>query len=550
MPTSTLRAGTAALHLLLLGGAALPLVTAASPAAAQAQTSQFRHWEGAWRLSDNKNWITIDTRSGLTALFWTERDGTMGDYGSITFDLPNSSATKLVGTLAVDRNHVYPVEMTLAANGQSHLLMLTDTADAARMTPYFARRVTKVGDMAGMLTRRQVEDRMIGRWKAAFGDLLIERTDNVLTGKIARPGGTTARYILRLRSFSGGDGSETSQWQWNDPTATQGSANLKIAISPDGRSLQGTDSEAEPFAGASNWSAVRADATPQPAPVPQPAPQAEPARTPPPASQPAPAPSVPGTLQAGVFHQLEAFDVRIDEVRAARDGRVHAFLTVRNKSGRDRTVGASLFTAILSDADGIGVRASHPYRAIGEEPTSFEGLPTIPAGGEFRLRYVLEPAFVHGPITALTIREGEKPKALRFAATQADPGASPFGAPAAGGGAFKPLSKFDVRIDRVAPSRDGKLEVFLTFRNPTADVQSLSRASIKLSAMNADGAKVSSRSTHYSVRGERGVNDEFPVLIYAEPGGEMRAQYVFDEGITGAITITDSKVSQTFTPGG
>jgi hypothetical protein len=260
---------------------------------------------------------------------------------------------------------------------------------------------------------------------------------------------------------------------------------------------------------------------------------------------------LPDAAQAGVFHHLGEYDVRFDEARAARDGRVHTFFTVRNASGRAQSFGAGALVAVMTDADGVGVRESQAYRAGGDEPVLFSPSPIIPAGGELRVRYVLAPTTVHGPLRRVSVREYGETKMLAFALPQgADPGATAAQAPVPGGGGFKPLSVFDVRIDRVAPARDGKLEAFLTLRNPSARLQSVGSGGIKLSAANADGAKATTRSALYSVRGERGQYDELPSLVWVEPTGETRLRYVFEEGISGAITMTDGTAIQTFTPGG
>lgn len=257
-----------------------------------------------------------------------------------------------------------------------------------------------------------------------------------------------------------------------------------------------------------------------------------------------------GTARPGIFHALEDFDVRLDEARAGRDGKLHVFLTVKNKSARDFYMSSGPFRVVASDADGVGVEAqSRPYRATGEQATAFDEVPTIPAGGEFRMRYVLELPAVHGPLTRVSVRESAK-KALYFDVAHADPDPSPMPAPATGRGTFKSLSKLDVRIDNVVPGRDGRLEAFVTLRNPTREVQSTSKGEIKLSGMNADGAKSTSVSVLHSVRGERGRNDELPLLVYVEPGAEMRLRYVFDESINGPITVSDGRASQVFTPGG
>lgn len=357
-----------------------------------------------------------------------------------------------------------------------------------------------------------------------------------------------------------------------------------LAISADGASAQGVVRSDEPDAfmlrvrpnpkGTGYWIDPIASAskylhnqvyslahraeTPAPAPTPTP-PTAEPAPSPsPPVAQP-PAPTPPivqrpsapvaGTVQAGVFHQLERFDVRVDEVRAARDGKVHLFMTVANKSGGARSIGQGTFTAVMSDVDGVGILTETVWRADGDEPKTFDVPPTVQPGGEFKVRYVLQPSAVHGPLARIGVRESDK-KVLFFDARAGDPGSEASAPPPPGGGAFKSLSKLDVRIDRAGPARDGRFETFLTLRNPTRSPQSASAAAVRLTGTNSDGSPVTARYALYSARGERGENDALPVPVYVEAGGEMRVRYVFDDASNGALTVTDGTVTQTFTPRG
>jgi hypothetical protein len=277
----------------------------------------------------------------------------------------------------------------------------------------------------------------------------------------------------------------------------------------------------------------------------------------PPASQPpAPPPVVaqfsvplPGTVAPGVFHSLQRFDVRLDNVRAGRDGKVHMFVTVANKSGAARALGQETLSMVMTDADGVGIYTGTVYRADGEELQNYNIAPTIPAGGELKVRYVMEPAPVHAPIRRIGLREGPA-KILFFDASAVASYASSAGAPPSGSGAFKSLSKLDVRIDRAGGARDGRFEAFLTFRNPTGQPQSINAAAQRLSGSNSDGSPVTARYALYSVRGERGENDALPVPVYVEAGGEIRVRYVFDDAPTGSLTITDGTTTQTFTPGG
>jgi hypothetical protein len=131
-----------------------------------------------------------------------------------------------------------------------------------------------------------------------------------------------------------------------------------------------------------------------------------------------------------------------------------------------------------------------------------------------------------------------KPKAPTAAAA-AEPGlASP----------FKKLSKLSVRIDRSAPGRDGRYEVFATFRNPLKDKEAVTAAGYRLMGPNSQGSFVTARYALYPVAGARNDNQALPVPMWVGPGGEIQVRYVFEETPRGTLTITDGNASQTFTP--
>jgi hypothetical protein len=250
-----------------------------------------------------------------------------------------------------------------------------------------------------------------------------------------------------------------------------------------------------------------------------------------------------------VVHALDDFDVRVDQMAPARDGAVNVFVTVKNKSGKEKYISTAAFLTVqLTDSDGVSVRQNQMYRATAEGSELLPAGMTLPADGELKGRFTITPPEVHGPLRTVSIRQSDK-KAVWFDASGADanPSASP--APPAGGGAFKPLSKFDLRIDNIVPARDGMLEAFVTLRNPGRDWRYLSEGQLKLSGTDRDGAILGTRSQFHTVRGERG-NDRMPAGMYVEPGAETRLRLIWDRPVSGPIKVSDGTVEQVFTAGG
>lgn len=298
------------------------------------------------------------------------------------------------------------------------------------------------------------------------------------------------------------------------------------------------------------WSGKRLAAKGPEKAEPEPASPQIPEPTAPPSTPPQPASSHPGagqpTAQAGVLHPLEDFDVRFERAVAARNGTVHVFLAVKNTTSRARSIGAGVFKAVAYDADGVGTSESQIWRTGAEIPERFPATPVIPPGGELRFRFVMTPPSAT-PLSVVSIRESDA-RALVFSLAGVQPatGATPVPAPA-GSGPFKELSKLDVRIDRVAKSRDGLTEVFVTLRNPGAKVVATSKGWIKFIAADPAGGQATTRSALYPVRGPRAA--ELPLLVEIAPGGEARLRYVFERPVSGPITVRDGSVQQVFAPG-
>jgi len=143
------------------------------------------------------------------------------------------------------------------------------------------------------------------------------------------------------------------------------------------------------------WRAFRPGAS---TPVPQqPAPQRpQPAQNPPPVG--------------AAFKPLNRVDVRVDRVMVARGyptHQVHAFVTVKNTSASPQYFTSGYLKALLTDADGVSLERSQPYRASGEPAALFAATPVIQSGGELKVRYIFVPP-EDAALTSLTLIKGGK----------------------------------------------------------------------------------------------------------------------------------------------
>lgn len=375
-----------------------------------------------------------------------------------------------------------------------------------------------------------------GDWETTYGRVSLALADDgVLRGRLmARDSNGREREGERLE-LRGGDSAGVLKG-----AALYGEQRMDVVLTFDAqRQTFAATSQAAGNTAVNRWNGKRAAAAPAPAPNDPPAP--------PPENAPDNAGPGRAVIQAGVFHKLEDFDIRFDRASAARNGAVHVFLTVRNTTNRARSIGAGVFTAVMTDADGVGVSESQIWRATSDAPESFSSTPSVPPGGEFQFRFVMSPPSLTSPLSAVVINESPAKNLVFDVSGVAFSGLAATAAPPAGGGTFKALSNFDVRIDNVARARDGRIEAILTLRNPGAKVQTISKGWIKLRARDADGGEATSRSALYPIRGPR--SDELPLLVYVEPGREARLRYVFEGPVSGPITISDGTVEQVFSPG-
>lgn len=133
-----------------------------------------------------------------------------------------------------------------------------------------------------------------------------------------------------------------------------------------------------------------------------------------PVPQPGSVVAPPASPQAPVvppsFKPLNRVDVRVDRVVVARGyptHQVHAFVTVKNASPGLQYFTSGFLKALLTDADGVSLERSQPYRASAEPAELFMSTPIIQPGGELKVRYVFTPA-EGAQLTSITLSEGDK----------------------------------------------------------------------------------------------------------------------------------------------
>ncbi|HUH23536.1 MAG TPA: hypothetical protein VLZ51_05695 [Brevundimonas sp.] len=381
-----------------------------------------------------------------------------------------------------------------------------------------------------------------GDWVTTYGRVTLKvDPDGVLRGRLmVRNSEGSERESDRLELHDGGQAGVLT----GVSLYAAHRSDVVLTFDPERQTFTGV-SQAEGNTSKNNWGGQRA-AAPAPQPQPAPSPTSPPAQTP--AQAPESQPASPGrpVAQAGVFHELEDFDVRFDRAVAARNGSVQVFLTVRNTTRSNRSIGAGVFKAVMTDIDGVGVSESQIWRATSDAPESFSATPVVAPGDEFSFRFVMSPASRVSPLSAVAIRESDA-RSIVFDVSGVTVGQVAPPAAGAGSGGFKALSELDVRIDGVARGRDGRMEVFLTLRNPGDRVRTTSKGWIKISAQGPDGARITTRSALYPIRGPRAA--ELPLLVYIEPGREARLRYLFEASVSGPMTISDGSIEQVFTAG-
>ena len=291
-------------------------------------------------------------------------------------------------------------------HGSQRLAVLALMLAAAAPTPTLAQAPTppSADDLANPIKMgMMLED----DWTTAVGRLTIKQADpsvfDVYVGHLYREGAAEPAYIFEDLAP---DASGTLVGTWRRHGSTQKhSARLMLSHYDINQFAAGLDAwpEQTELSGRRGYTPAPNTQPPPPAPPPS-APPAPPAQTPP---NPAPSTQSPPVVTAS-FRPLNRLDVRVDRVVVARGyptHQVHAFVTVRNSSPTLQYFTSGFVKVLLTDADGVTLERSQPYRASGEPAALFASTPVIQPGGELKVRYVFVPE-PDARLTSLTLSEG------------------------------------------------------------------------------------------------------------------------------------------------
>jgi hypothetical protein len=123
---------------------------------------------------------------------------------------------------------------------------------------------------------------------------------------------------------------------------------------------------------------------------------------PPPANRPVGT----GTPGDGQFRPLEAFDIRLDEVRLGRGNTLEMFVTYKSASRSKVGVQAGNFNLTVTDQDGVGFRdKGNLYRVNGDPPPTVDATIWLEPGESARVRYIFIIPNGTTSLKKLTVRE-------------------------------------------------------------------------------------------------------------------------------------------------
>lgn len=347
----------------------------------------------------------------------------------------------------------------------------------------------------------------VGLWETTYGRVnLVLDPDGVLRGRLM-----TDREAERLELRAGAKAGTI------EGTASYSShvSKVTLTLSADKNSFTATNLSAG-STDPNPWNGKRivaqpSDSAPPPSPSPTPGP--------PPPQLP------PGPVTGSSVQALEHFKVRMDEARAIADRRVQITVTLKNTSQSGQRILTGAFVPILNDADGLGVTSAQLYRGSGEPPELFATTPSVPPGGEFKLRLIFQ-SFPNGaPLRTFTLRESGGLEVASFDVSAVRPPGLVAAGRAAGSRPFQGLGQYDVRFDGGGGGRDGYLDAFFTFKNTSDQPQTIQPGALEIMLYDSDGASTSALGQMYSARGDG--SEPLARSVTIEPGAEARLRFKF-----------------------
>jgi hypothetical protein len=120
----------------------------------------------------------------------------------------------------------------------------------------------------------------------------------------------------------------------------------------------------------------------------------------------------------------------------------------------------------------------------------------------------------------------------------------------AGSAGFKPLRKFDVRVDRVASARDTqRIDVFLTMKNASAQPQYITSGTLQVILEDSEGV---AKQNGQVLRPTDTGREHFGSTPVVAPGRELKVKYSFhpDTGTRPSrVTVMEGDKSADFSAG-
>lgn len=347
--------------------------------------------------------------------------------------------------------------------------------------------------------------RLVGEWQTPFGtmDMEVESFEGSALARISEPS-TGARYMLWRHPGDRGetDGGANFYWSADDGRCRAfvvdcAGGRLSLRLSQDGRRLEATTISGRPLQGSQRWSGTRLRND--------------------------------TAAERRLAHWLGEWDSPNGPIRFRVEGKVLVgeFQMPRPGGVVERGV-VAMFPGGWGAWDLPGASSPQRGRAdltMSPDRTSFSGTLTYSREDD--------PGAPTTPL-ALTGRR-------RAAGGEQTPPAGPVAQPApapppveappapapAPSGAFQPLNRVDVRVDRVAVARGyptHQVHAFVTVRNTSGAPVYFTSGFVKAFLADADGAGWE-RSQPYRASGEPA--ELFASTPVIQPGGELRVRYIF-----------------------